>query len=69
MNTLAQVPQWLLEDLFLIDGVFTDETKTDVVGRPNPHLRAVLDTGSGPPQVHTAPLNEDQRKRLADINQ
>jgi hypothetical protein len=63
--TPSRVPHWLLEALFLTDGIFTDETKTAVTGHPNAHLKAVLDTGSGSPQVTTIRLNEEQKKRLA----
>jgi hypothetical protein len=64
MNNLPQVPAWLLEDMFLADGTFTDEGRTAVTGRPNTHLRAVLDVGNGAPQVTTVRLNEEQKRRL-----
>lgn len=67
-NALPEVPRWLLEDLFLVDGAFTDETKTAVVGRPNAHLTAVLNTGSAARRVHRIHLNQDQKKRLAESN-
>jgi hypothetical protein len=62
-NNPSEVPAWLLNDLNLTDGAF-DETKRAVIGRPNAHLRAVLDTGNGAPAQITARLNEEQQKRL-----
>jgi hypothetical protein len=62
-DNTSEVPAWLLNDLNLTDGAF-DEAKTAVIGRPNAHLRAVLDTGNGPPAQITARLNEEQQKRL-----
>jgi hypothetical protein len=59
----SEIPVWLLNDLNLTDGTF-DETKTAVIGRPNAHLRAVLDTGNGAPAQITARLSEEQQKRL-----
>jgi hypothetical protein len=66
MDTLPKVPMWLLEDFFLSDGVFTDETRTAVTGHLNAHMKAVSDTGNGPRQETTRRLNEDQIRRLAN---
>jgi hypothetical protein len=61
-----RVPRWLLEDLFLTDGVFTDDTRTAVTGRPNAHLQAVLNTGGGPSWTRTVHLTKEQKQRLTD---
>jgi hypothetical protein len=61
------VPKWLLEELFLSSGSFTDDTETSVVGRPNPHLSAVLNTGRGSPtSTKSISLTEAQLQRLHD---
>jgi len=62
-KNIFEVPSWLLDDLFLADGVF-NEARTAVIGHPTAHLRAVLDTGNGTPPVVTLPLTEDQKRRL-----
>ena len=46
-NRFKAPPRWLLEDIGLTDGHF--ENRTVIVGRPDAHNRAVLNTGSGPP--------------------
>jgi hypothetical protein len=63
MDNRSRVPAWLLNDLFLSDGVF-NEAMTAVIGRPNAHLRAVLDVGNGAPAQTTVRLDEEQQKRL-----
>ncbi|HMF74446.1 MAG TPA: hypothetical protein VK604_02180 [Bryobacteraceae bacterium] len=55
----------MLEELFLTTGVF-NEDKTAVIGRPNAHLSAVLNTGSGTPNERHVLLNVSQKERLQD---
>jgi hypothetical protein len=46
MANHSEVPAWLLNELFLTDGVFNHD-RTTVIGRPNAHLNAVVNTGQG----------------------
>ena len=70
-NDAKVPPQWLLSELNLTDGVFNSD-KTAVTGRPNAHLGAVLNTGSGAAPavvpVYLTKLNDWEaiKKRLAD---
>jgi hypothetical protein len=62
-SDISEVPAWLLDELLLATGVF-NETKTAVIGRPNPHLGAVLNTGGGVPSEVSFSLNEAQQRRI-----
>ena len=71
MTNHSEVPAWLLNELFLTDGVF-NHGKTTVTGRPNAHLSAVLNTGQGAAPA-TVPVDLTKRvdweaikKRLTD---
>jgi hypothetical protein len=57
------VPAWLLSDLFLDAGEFSEDGKS-VTGRPNTHLSAVLNVGNGSPSIHTVRLTDAQLERL-----
>jgi hypothetical protein len=67
MQDSKPVPKWALMELNLLDGSINAE-KATITGRPNPHLSAVLDTGSGAPSFATVNLSKfpDLKKRLED---
>jgi len=67
-NNVYEVPRWLLEELLLINGAFTDETRTAVMGRPTPYLQTILNRDTEGPKVYTVRLNEERKRRLADAN-
>ncbi len=63
-------PSWLLAELGFEDGVLNEDCTT-VTGKPGAHLIAVLNTGSGAPDTHTADLTtlaewKAIQRRLAD---
>ena len=57
MANHSEPPAWLLDELFLIDGVFNND-RTTVTGRLNAHARAVLNEGGGPPSTVTINLTK-----------
>jgi hypothetical protein len=67
MPNSKPLPQEVLNELNLTDGVL-NEDRTAVIGRPNAHLSAVLNTGSGAPSTTTVYLSKfpKVKKRLDD---
>jgi len=70
MNRHSTVTAWLLNEVGLLDGVFSEDG-TEVVGRPNAHNSAVLNVGHGSPAIITVNLSrradwEAIKQRLID---